>query len=322
MKTELGHMAEAADEASNFDLDTKRAIRSALALASYRDGTVRIADPDLSGVHWLVASNRYVYAVSPTEAKKAIHGWFFGIHIHDNKLYLFENCGLRDRESCLGRIVQISIKGGQLSDPQVLVTGLHGNCHQVVVIDGLLCVVDTANQQILRYMLDGKPVDVKRPFPPADSNDSSGAYLHMNTIAKVGNRIGVILHNGKAVPEKRSELAWLDGDWNCVERGFIEGYQCHDIVQDEQGTIWHSASLSGEIMSSDGQRHKLSDTLMTRGIAFTPDHAIVGLSTFGPRQLRDFLGGGLVIMDRAFNIQSRIRLRGSPTDIVPVGKPR
>lgn len=311
-------MAEAADEASNFDLDTKRAIRSALALESYRQGSIRIADPDLSGFLWLVASNRYVYAVSPTEQKKVVHGWFFGIHIHDNMLYLFENCGMRDRDSCMGRIVRIRIDGQILRDPQILITGLHGNCHQITVIDGLLCVVDTANQQILRYTRDGNPVDVKRPFPASHSSDTSGAYLHMNTLTKIGERIGVILHNGKATPEKRSELAWLDSDWRCEERRFIDGYQCHDIVEDEHGVLWHSASLSGEIMASDGRRHKLSDTLMTRGIAFTPDHMIVGLTTFGPRQNRDFLGGNLVIMDRGLNIQNEMRLRGSPTDIVSI----
>jgi hypothetical protein len=311
-------MAEAADEASNFDLDTKRAIRSALALDAYRQGSVRIIDSDLSGFNWLVASNRYIYAVSPTQEKKLIPGWFFGIHIHQNMLYLFENCGLRDRDSCLGRIVRIRIEEQQLRDPQILVTGLHGNCHQIAVIDDLLCVVDTANQQILRFTLDGTPVDVKQPFPVAHSSDTSGAYLHINSLAKVGDRIGLILHNGKANPEKRSELAWLDHNWRCEERNFIDGHQCHDIALDEHGVLWHSASLSGEIMSSDGKRLKLSDTLMTRGIAFAPNHVVVGLTTFGPRQIRDFLGGSLIIMDRAFNIQNELRLRGSPTEIISI----
>jgi hypothetical protein len=311
-------MAETTNETNHFDLDKKRAIRMALAFDSYQRGTVRIALSDLSGYDWLVASNRYVYAVSPTTCTKAIHGSFFGIHIHHHFLYLFENCGLRDRESCLGRIVRISIQDHQLRDPKILVTGLHGNCHQIAIIDGLLCVVDTANQQILRYTLDGEPVDVKRPFPVTHSNDTTGTYLHMNTITKVGDRIGIILHNGKAIPEKRSELAWLKSDWQLEERSLIEGHQCHDIVEDEHGVLWHSASLSGEIMASDGRRHKLSETLMTRGISFNSNHAIVGLSSFGPRQMRDFLGGGLIILDRAFNVQNEFRLRGSPTDIVSI----
>lgn len=301
-----------------FDMDTKRAIRHALARDAYRRDMVRIADADVAGYDWLVASNNGLFAVAAGKAVLAMHGWFFGIRRYGHSIYLFENCGLRDTSVDLGRIVQVDLVAGQLVAPQVLVKGLHNNCHQLAVIDGLLCILDTANQAILRYRLDGTPVDAKYPFPVAANTDSSGGYLHINAIAKVGDRIAIMLHNGKAVPEKQSELAWLDTDWKLLSRHSIPGHCCHDIVEDEQGVLWHSGSMAGELISSDGRRAKITDRLMTRGIAITDDTIVVGKSTFGPRQLRDQLGGGITILDRQLRPLAEIALAGSPTDIVAI----
>src|SRR5205085_923230 len=95
-----------------------------------------------------------------------------------------------------------------------------------------------------------------------------------------------------------SELAWLDRPWRVHTREPLAGYCCHDIVEDERGVLWHSASMSGEIIGSDGTRIKITDDMMTRGLAITADALIVGISTFGPRQLRDQLPGAVVILDR------------------------
>ncbi len=293
-----------------------REIREALARDKYLRNEVRIADPDVTGYTWLVASPQGVFAVSKEAAKTVIFGRFFGICRHESSLYLFETCGSRGGTDQMGRIVRLRLSDGRLARPEVLATGLDDNCHQLAVIDGYLCVVDTANQAILRYALDGRPVDVKRPFPPARPDDRSGAYLHLNAIAKVGDRIGLMLHNGRALPEKMSELAWLDGDWSVLERLSLPGYSCHDIVEDERGVLWHSASMSGEIMSSQGARALITGEMMTRGISITPDAVIVGMSTFGPRHVRDKLRGAVVILDRNLNRLTEITLIGAPTDII------
>jgi hypothetical protein len=300
----------------SFDRRVKSAIREALAREAYEKGIVNIADAAIAGYQWLVASRRGLFAVSPDGAKPLIHGWFFGICRHGDDIYCFENCGLRNHDVNWGRVIRLSLNNGRLGDATVLATGLSNRCHQLAVIDGLLCVVDTANQRILRFTLAGEMVDAQQPFPAASQEDSSGAYLHINAVRKVGERIGLMLHNGKAEPEKASELAWLDANWKLLERVPLDGYGCHDIVEDSQAILWHSASMSGEIFTSDGRRFRVTDDLMTRGIAQSQDHIIVGVSTFGPRQKRDALPGTVHIFDRQMNYLTQVAIDGAPTDII------
>jgi hypothetical protein len=304
--------------AETFKLEIQRAIRMAIVRDSYDNGRVRIVDPDIQAFDWLVATHKGLFAVNLKEAKRVAHGWFFGICRHGQDLLLFENCAQRDRTLALGRIVKMTMAAGKLSEPAVLVKGLDANCHQIKAIDGLICVVDTANQAILRFALDGTPVDIKTPFPVTPPTDRSGTHLHINSIAQIGERIAIMLHNGKALPQKSSELAWLDAGWNLRERVPLDGHCCHDIVKDETGAIWHSASMTGELMSSNGRRFKIDSDRMTRGLALSPDTVIVGVSSFGPRQNRDALPGAVVILDRTFNRLAEIELGGPPTDIVAI----
>ena len=293
----------------------RRAIREALARRAYERGEVRIEDPDIAAYRWLVASPHGVVAASPDATKLVIHGWFFGICRHGERIYLFENCAHRGSAN-LGRIVRVDLAGGRLVAPTVLTVGLHRNCHQLEVIDGLICVVDSVGQAIRRFTLDGEAADVQRPFPPAGPDDTSGAYLHLNSIARVADGVVLMLHNGKAVPARPSELAWLGSDWVVRERQPLPGYGCHDIVEDEGGGLWHCASMSGEIIGPNGVRVKITDGMMTRGLAITRDDIVVGVSAFGPRQNRDQLHGGLVIFDRNLNRRSELNVPRAPTDII------
>lgn len=299
-----------------FEKDVRRAIRVSLARESYSQGTVRIACGDLRGFWWLVTTHRGLFAVSPDGIELVSHGWYFGIVRHAKHIYLFENCGLRDRAANMGRIIRLSWEGEQLSDPRVLVTGLHGNAHQLKVIDGLLCLVDTANQRIQRFTLDGVPVDIKMPLPLAPPTDTSGAYHHINSLAQVDGRVALMLHNGKAPIPRNSELVWLDSDWNVVSRQSIDGFKCHDIVTDGQGTLWHSASASGDVINDKGKRLKLSESLMTRALAFCQGQLLVGLSSFGERQIRDGLAGEVVVIDRDGSQVARFDLPAGPADVV------
>ncbi|MFM5949987.1 MAG: hypothetical protein ACKOPM_12310 [Novosphingobium sp.] len=296
--------------------DRLRAIRSALARKAYAEGEVRIADPDLTGRDWLVASPRGVFAIGGGAARIAIHGWFFGICRGGDALYLFENCGLRDRRSALGRLLKLRIAGGRLVEPKVLAKGLDANCHQVRVIDGLVCLVDTANQAVLRFDTEGRLVDRRQLFPSADIQDTSGAYLHINSIARIGGRLAVLLHNGKVNPPRPSEIAWLDEDWRVAERMQLQGHACHDLATDPAGQTWYCASMSGEIASLDGRRATVDAERMARGIAFSGDHIAVGVSIFGPREARDGLRGALVILGPDLIPCERIELDGPPTDLV------
>lgn len=295
--------------------EARTAVREAIARDAYARREVRVVDPDLADYPWLAATHRGLFAVTHGHVKTVMHGWFFGLCQHGRALYLFENCGHRDRSQRLGRIVRFDIADGRLVAPHVLIEGLHGNCHQIRVIDGLLCIVDTADQAILRFTLDGQAVDIRRPFPPAPLEDTSGAYLHVNALARIGNRVAIMLHNGKTVPQKRSELAWLDADWQLVERRTLPGHKCHDIVV-EGDKLWHSDSMAGDIIASDGTRICVSDALMTRGLVVGPETIVVGLSSFGPRHLRSALHGAVVLIDRTTGAREQMILDGGPTDII------
>ena len=304
--------------ANPFDVDARRAIRMAIALDCYENDKVRIVDPEISGHEWLVATHKGLFAVGHGLAKLLLHGWFFGICRHGDELFLFENCSLRDHSRTNGRIVRLQLMDGRLVNPAVLAKHLDANCHQLKVIDERLCLVDTANQAILRFTLYGGAVDTKTPFAIAPATDRSGAYLHINSIAQIGEKIAILLHNGKAIPEKCSELAWLDSGWNIVERVPLEGHCCHDILEDEYGVLWHSASMTGEIMTSEGRRVKVDAHRMTRGLAISATSLCVGVSGFGPRQNRDALPGAVVVFDRSLSRLSEIELGGPPADIIAI----
>lgn len=302
--------------ANTIEMAPQGAIRAAIARAAYDRDEIRVADPAIADCEWLFATQRGVFGISGTSVRTVIHGWFFGLRRHEDHLYLFENCGFRDRTVNLGRVIRFDIAGGRLTGGTVLLRALHTNCHQVAVIDGMLHVVDTNNQVIRRFTLAGEPIDICRPFPPAPATDTSGAYMHINSIAKIGDRIALMLHNGNAIPKKNSELAWLDSKWNPIERVPVAGHMCHDILEDEEGRLWHSASESGEIMRSDGLRLRITDTMMTRGIARAGGMMAVGTCTFGPRHLRGTLNGAVVLLDDAGAIRARIDVPGGPTDII------
>ncbi len=304
--------------ATAFAIDARRAIRKALVRDSYNRDHVRLVDTDIRGYDWLVTTHNGLYAVNLKGAKLVAHGWFFGICLYGPDIYLFENCAQRDRTLKLGRIVKMTMAKGQLSAPDVLVKGLDASCHQIGIVNELLCVIDTANQVILRYALDGKPIDVKTPFPLVPATGKTGAYLHMNSVAQIGDRIAIMLHNGKVSPEKCSELAWLDSEWQLLERVTLDGRCCHDIVADDSGTIWCSASMTGELLTSDGRRVKIDFDRMTRGLACSGNAMIVGISSFGPRQNRDALPGAVVVLDGALNRLAKIELGGPPADIVAI----
>lgn len=125
-------------------------------------------------------------------------------------------------------------------------------------------------------------------------------------------------NNSKALPEKQSELAWLDPDWNPVAIVPLDGQWCHDIVEDESGNIWYCGSKEGDILISDGSKFHVTDDLLTRGLQVSKNRIIVGASEFGDRRTRDGLPGTVIIFDRAFNRISELQLNGPPTDIAPL----
>lgn len=293
---------------------SERSIRAALAGQAYAADQVRICDRDLRGVECLAASRNGLFAVNRDGARRIAYGFFFGLRRHDDSLFVFEACDVPVRESRRGRIVRLTLDAGVIVRAQVIARGLDNQCHQLAVIDELICVVDTAGQAIRRFTLDGDPVDVRRPFPAAARDDTDGRYHHLNSIARVRGQVAVLLHNG-TVPRRPSELAWLDDDWQVIRREPLSGHCCHDILEDEEGALWHCGSLAGEILSSARPPIRVSER-MTRGLALGRQGLIVGTSLFGERHVRADLAGSVIFLDAALRKLGEVELPAAPTDLV------
>jgi hypothetical protein len=299
-----------------FDQDERSAVRMALARESYRDGTMRLVEPELACARWLVSTQNGLFAVSDNRALLVAHGWFFGLCRHGNRVFMFENCARRDRFRPMGRLIAVDLVDGILSNPVVLAQGLDASCHQIAMIDDLLCVLDTANQCVLRFTDRGQLVDVQRPFRPALADDTNGNYMHINAITALPDGIAILAHNEKRAPPRCSELIVLDWRWNETGREKLTDKGCHDIAHDADGLLWHCASMTGEIICSDGRRVQVTPDRMTRGLAFGDDCILVGASVFGPRSIRDVLPGSVIMLDRSFRPVAEVQLDGPPADII------
>ncbi len=298
-----------------------RLVTDALARTAYVHDQVRIANGEVAGFDCLVASRQGLFAAAGDgRVSRVAWGSFFGGRRHGPRIYAFEACDRPSSASKRGRIVSLGLCDGRIDDPRVLVRGLDNNCHQIAVIDECLCVVDTANQQVLRFTLAGEPIGNRPVLAPAQPETGDDPYRHINSIAQINGRIALMLHNGGAGRDRPSELAWLDRDWNIAERIVLPGRGCHDIVADDKGRIWHCGSMAGDIINSDGHRMKVS-TMMTRGLAFGSVGLVVGYSQFGIRVGRERLAGGLLFLDGDLAVRSDVPLDAAPTDIVLLDEP-
>jgi len=296
--------------------DKRRLVTDALARRAYLHDDVRIANGDLTGFECLVASRQGLFAAAHDgRTRRIAWGSFFGIRQHGSELYAFESCDRPAHPTAQGRLVRFDLRDGRIGEPRVLARGLDNNCHQIAIIGGLLCVVDTSNQQILRFTLGGQPVDAKPVPGPVPNGAGDDHYRHVNSIAQVGERIGLLLHNGGAGRDRPSELVWLNADWKETARVVLPGRGCHDIASDAHGQIWHCGSMAGEIINDSGQRHKVSP-LMTRGLADGPAGFVVGYSQFGIRSGRDRLMGGVLFLDHQLAVRAEVSLDGAPTDLI------
>lgn len=299
-----------------FDRSTRFALRLALARQRYETDTLNLLEPEIGAARWLVSTQRGIFTVGEQRAELVLHGFFFGIVRRGARVYMFENCARRDRHLPLGRLAALDLVDGRLSNPVVLAKNLDANCHQMAFIDDQLCLVDTANQCVLRFTADGVPLDTKHPFPPARDGDGSGRYMHINAIAALPDGIGIMAHNGKRSPACGSELIRLDRDWREIGRETFPDVGCHDIATDPEGRLWHCASETGEIVCEDGRRVSVVPDRMTRGLLFGEDCILVGASVFGERSVRDTLPGSIIMLDRAFQRIGEIPVDGPPADII------
>lgn len=274
-------------------------LRLALAIQAYAAGTVRLVDRSLAGCSHLVATRRGLFAVSSDGRRLLAYGQFFGITVLDDQIFAFEACDKPGLPTRRGRIIWLRRDGDTIVDVDVLATGLDNGCHQIDVIDDRLCVLDTYNQQIFRYRLDGGDPEMLRPIAGGTANAWSDGYAHVNSLIACGPDILLMLHNGAAKTGRPSEIARLDRDWRLVERLPIDGLGCHGFAVLEDGAVLSCGSLGGELISTRGLKMAVCD-MMTRGLSVGSDEIVVGASAFAAPSERDGLRGAVIFLDRAY----------------------
>lgn len=293
--------------------DRRRELELAVAAQAYDSGRVRMAAHDFDGFEYIVASRRGLFAVAPHGFRHIAYGLFFGITVNGNDIFLFEACDRPRLRTRKGRIVRLTREGSRIVDSAVIATGLDNDCHQIDIIDGMLTVLDTANQAVLRFALDGTPHEAIRPLPSVVQNDWAGGYAHINAIIADDDVIRLMLHNGG--PERRrSEIATFDRDWRLIERGEVPGFGCHNLAILEDGTVMTCGSMDGELIDTAGNRTIVSEA-MTRGLSVDADSIVVGESPFAEREVRDEMKGAVLFLDRGFGQRAVVPIPGPPTEI-------
>jgi len=265
-----------------------------------------------SGMRYIVASRQGLYIVDHLQYRQVAEGYFFGVTVQGEDLYCFKTVALSDAEDAprSGSIVRYRLQGGELVGPDILVTELDHNCHQVDFFHGEFYVVDTSNQRVLKYDRDWRLVDSPQILPAAVLN--SPDYAHINSILGVEDSIYLMLHNFRR--SRPSEIVEFDREFRELRRVTLPSASCHDIVRLEDGSLLYCDSMNGLIASDDGATVKI-DELFTRGLAVGADEIAVGSSMFGGRFGRSLLPGFITFLDRDYRRTGRLYLPAAPTQI-------
>jgi hypothetical protein len=298
------------------DLESKR-IRVALGFQAYKTDVVRMTNVDLTGFSHIVATRAGLFAVNETSFCRVAAGFFFGITLREHAVYAFEACDLPRGPTRQGRIIRLTRHGDHIVEARVVAKGLDNGCHQIDFIHGQLCVVDTYNQQVVRFSPDGTGRETLSPLPGAPGGKWGKAdlgYRHVNSLLAVEDRILLLLHNGVDHYGRTSEIALYDRDWCPLGRWKLEGQGCHGMAVLEDGTLLTCGSMAGEVISANGAAVKIT-SYMTRGLSVGTASIVVGGSPLAAREERTGSAGTVTFMDRNFRVRSVLDLPAAPTEV-------
>ncbi|MES3101652.1 hypothetical protein [Sphingomonas faeni] len=301
----------------------RNTVRYALATQAYRSGTVRLVDPDLSGYEHIVGTRRGLFAANRAGVKLIAYGLFYGLTIHDDMILAFEACDRVHSLSARGRLVRFRREGAHIAAADVIATGLDNGCHQIDIVDGRICVIDTYNQRILRYPLTGGEGEILHPIPGnflRDSGTDDGrddwarGYAHVNSLIACGDAILLMLHNGADKTGRPSEIMRFDRDWRPIAQIPVDGLGCHSFAVLENGAVLTCGSFGGELVSTDGVKVAVCD-MMTRGLSVDAETIVVGGTAFAERNVRDEEQGAILFLDRGYRRQAIVAIPAPPMEI-------
>jgi hypothetical protein len=289
-------------------------IARALAQAAYDTSSVRLVPHDLTDMSHLVATRSGLFAVNEQRHVLIAHGSFYGLTLRGDSIFAFEACDLAGLPTRRGRIVALERTGNRIATARVMVDGLDNGCHQIDFIDGRLTVLDSQRQRVLLLDAGEAAPEPVYPLGVLAERAWSKGYVHINSVAQIGEHILLLLHNGAAYTGQRSEVAMFDLRWREIVRWQLPGEGCHNLVVLEDGRLLSCGSVAGEIIDFDCALARLSDR-MTRGLSVDASTIVVGASKFSARRGRETTAGAVMFLDRDYHVRSTIELPGAPTEI-------
>lgn len=298
------------------DCDERRSSRRQ-ALDDYREDALQLISDSLAGATHLVASRQGLYAVNEREWSQLLPGSFFGLTVRGPEIFAFEACDLPRSPLRKGRIVRLVHAGGRIAGASVVAKGLDNGCHQIDFCAGRLHVMDTYNQQIVRFgpgEIDFEALSSLPSLPAGRWANSDPRYVHANSLLRVGETYLVLLHNAFKHTGRLSEIALYDTDWRFIERWRVQGRNCHGLALLNDGTLLTCDSMAGDLLSAQGRRMHVSPH-MTRGLAVGADIIAVGLSLMAPREGRLVSSGFVTFLDADFQTRAVLHVPGAPTEI-------
>jgi len=264
------------------------------------------------GPDYIMASRQGLYVVNRAGWRRVGDGHFFGVTVKGSGIYCFKTVPNEEAEAeknC-GSIVRYEYRGGELIGPDVLVSGLEHNCHQIDFFDGAFFVVDARNQRVLEFDAQWRAAKPHQILPP--TNEPGPCYAHINSFLGLGDCIYLMFHNAsRGLP---SEIVEFDRDFRERRRTALPSTGCHDIVRLEDGGLLYCESYKGSIARDDGASFKI-DELYTRGLAVGDDEIAVGSSSFDVRVRRVLLPGFVTFLDRGYRRIARLYVPAAPTQI-------
>jgi hypothetical protein len=261
-------------------------------------------DPDIQGLApFLVGTQTGLVLIREGRAVRLLGGSVYGIAPEPvGKAW----CVFQRIPESFGRLIRYDIQSGQIHQMAgFLSTGVH----QIDFVRGRLAVMDTYNNRIVFYNTKGRILGRVWPEGRLDDGRASINYKHFNSIFSSGQSIFIIAHNQSAKTGKSSDIYELDTAWNTVGKISTESGSAHNIVlMDEK--LWHCDSNGGTLVV-DREPVFEEAGLFTRGLAVNEEHILIGGSTLAEREDRASTDGHIIVLNRRFNKESRIVLKGS-----------
>jgi len=276
---------------------------------------LRVAPPCASYVHvrmeglaeglapFLAGTQTGLFYVQDGRAWRVMGGSVYGIASHGAPRHwtVFQRI-----PRSFGRLLEVDLEtGGFKTLARFMSTGVH----QIDVVQGRLAVADTYNNRFLLFSDRGKRLTSIYPCGPLKNGRASHNYRHFNSVFSSRDTIYVVAHNQSAKTGRTSEIFVLDPEWRLLRVIPTESGSAHNVCEID-GELWHCDSRGGSLVK-DGDPVFREPGLFTRGLAVNQDHILVGGSVHTRREDREATNGQVIVMDRGFELLSRIHLMGS-----------